>query len=281
MTYTRTLPWAAPSFVIPADVAENAAFLAHKVQEVGLCFFEARSCLMYTEKELPQSLRALPLQWHVHLPVDFDWSPRQKGGIGAANMALKLWEKVAFLRPRYAVLHPPTFVQDATALHVLLQDFLHTWHKHCSAPLLLENIEHGDVQQLSAELFGLPVQNNETRGGKNASHNVSRNAPHNISRAYGICLDVGHMLAFGQEGILQRPDLLRKVQLVHWSAPGKRDEHLPLPHFTTEQKALVKLLAQRLPAKAQHMIEVFSWQGICESVDFLQQTLESAHGEKS
>jgi len=36
---------AAPSFVLPAGVAENARFLAGKVDEVGLCFFETQSCL--------------------------------------------------------------------------------------------------------------------------------------------------------------------------------------------------------------------------------------------
>ena len=44
---------AAPSFVIPAGVAENARFLADKVDEVGLCLFETRACLSYGPQDLP------------------------------------------------------------------------------------------------------------------------------------------------------------------------------------------------------------------------------------
>ena len=64
---------AAPSFVIAANVADNAVFLAHKVDEVGLCLFETRGCLDYGPADLPASLAHLPLRWHAHLPVDLPW----------------------------------------------------------------------------------------------------------------------------------------------------------------------------------------------------------------
>ncbi len=253
-------PWpvAAPSFVIPAGVSENAEFLAHKVQEVGLCFFETRACLAYTAKDLPPHLRALPLRWHVHLPVDLDWSRSAKkggGGVHAAKTALAVWEKAAFLRPRFAVLHPPLWKESMDAegegfslerVNELLQEFLLTWQSQCKMPILLENLPKADVQKLNAELFS------QAKGG------------------YGMCLDVGHMLGFGQEGILQRADLLRRVQLVHWSAPGAYDEHLPLTQFTTQQRALMAQLAPLLPRQATHMIEVFRWEGVEASVETLR-----------
>ncbi|MDO5484253.1 MAG: hypothetical protein Q4F27_05035, partial [Desulfovibrionaceae bacterium] len=64
---------AAPSFVLPGTVAENAAFLAGKVDEVALCLFEAQACLAYTAADMPAALADLPLRWHVHLPVDLPW----------------------------------------------------------------------------------------------------------------------------------------------------------------------------------------------------------------
>ncbi len=254
----QVLPFAAPSCVIPAHVAENAEFLAHKVQEVGLCFFEAKSCLKYGEAELPASLRALPLCWHMHLPVDLPWHSGAKGGAKAAHMALAVAAKAAFLRPRFGVLHPPVArsgeALESARVPELLQDFLEVWQKESSLPVLLENIDQGDLQNFDPELFA-PKSARWPKGG------------------YGICLDVGHMLGFGQEGVLQRPDLLRRVQLVHWSAPGKRDEHLPLTRFTAREYDLVHKLVPLLPAQVTHMIEIFRWQGIEESVPVLQRLL--------
>ena len=75
---------AAPSFVLPGTVAANARFLAHKVDEVALCFFEARACLAYGPEDLPPDLADLPLRWHVHLPVDQPWPARAAGAHPAA-----------------------------------------------------------------------------------------------------------------------------------------------------------------------------------------------------
>ena len=63
----------APSFVMPANVADNARFLAGRVDEVALCLLEARSCLAYDDEDLPPALADRPLSWHVHLPVDLPW----------------------------------------------------------------------------------------------------------------------------------------------------------------------------------------------------------------
>ncbi len=262
---------AAPSCVIPAHVAENAAFLAHKVQEVGLCFFEARSCLAYTQEDLPLSLRALPLRWHMHLPVDLPWGQGRKGGEKAARLALAVAAKAAYLRPRFGVLHPPTGLKDVERVHEVLRDFLRIWQGESSLPVLLENIEGADMQDFSPDLFESPGDNGKGDKHKGAKH----------KGGYGICLDVGHMLAFGQQGILQRPDLLRRVQLLHWSAPGKRDDHLPLTQFSPEQKKLVQELVPLLPQGCTHMIEVFHWQGIAESTPVLQSILRGEHGQKS
>ena len=53
---------AAPSFVLPGNIVENVRFLAGRVEEVALCFFENAACLAYTEQDLPPDLRDLPLE---------------------------------------------------------------------------------------------------------------------------------------------------------------------------------------------------------------------------
>ena len=99
----------APSFVMPANVADNARFLAGRVDEVALCLFEARSCLAYDDEDLPPALADLPLSWHVHLPVDLPW-PRKKDAEAvrvAVELALRVFDRVAWLKPWGAVLHAP------------------------------------------------------------------------------------------------------------------------------------------------------------------------------
>ena len=102
---------AAPSWLVPGTVADNCRFLAGRVDEVGLLFFETDACLAYSTKELPENLAELPLSWHVHLPVDLPWQEPET----CADICLQLLRKVAFLRPNRAVLHPPVHA-DAQGL---------------------------------------------------------------------------------------------------------------------------------------------------------------------
>lgn len=235
---------AAPSFVIPAGVAENARFLAGKVAEVGLCLFETAACLRYGPQDLPPDLALLPLRWHAHLPVDLPW-PAKSGAAAhpsreAANAALAVLEKTAFLRPRRAVLHPPQGAPDAQRR--LLEDFARHWRRETSVPLLLENVEHSDVLCLGQDFLA--------------------------EQGIGFCLDVGHLLGYAQDNLLQST-LPEGAAMAHWSAPGERDQHLPLTALTPPQWRTAAALLARLPGNAAHMVEVFNWSGVARSLPVL------------
>lgn len=237
---------AAPSFVIPAGVAENAHFLAGKTDEAGLCLFETQACLAYGPDDLPPDLAALPLRWHAHLPVDLPW-PDSPGSAArparaAARAALGVLHRVAFLRPRCAVLHPPAGA--IAAQRRLLADFAAFWHTAVRTPLLLENVEHCDVISL----------------GDGFLQDIGA----------GLCLDVGHLLGYGQ-GRLLASELPERAALLHWSAPGERDRHLPLTALTPPQRRTAAALAARLPRAVTHLIEVFSWSGYTASLPVLAQ----------
>lgn len=238
----NTQPFAAPSCVIPGTVAENAVFLAGKVAEVGLCFFETQPCLAYGVDDLPMHLQDLPLTWHVHLPVDMPW---EAGGRAAAAIALALMGKVRYIKPWAAVLHPPHGPQAAQ----LISDFAQFWHEHSSAQLLLENIDTAPLVDMEACIS---------------------------QTGCGICLDVGHALGYGQGALLESATLLAKVALLHWSAPGQKDQHLPLSAFTPEEHEIIKQLVPRIPVQAHHMLEIFHWSGVEASAPLLQKIL---HGD--
>ncbi len=241
-----------PSFVVPGTVADNVLFLYDKVDEVGLCFFETQSCLAYAEADLPQEGAADTLRFHVHLPLDLSW-PIPSGNARAtsetARTAHAVFQKAAFLHPRCAVLHPPAgetaWQQDALAT------FASAWYALCDTPLLLENTIDASVANLGEPFL------KEMR--------------------LGFCLDTGHLLTYNQWDILNVP-LLGQTQLVHWSAPGSTlpHRHLPLRALSLEQQRILGKLAKCLPSSCVHMLEIFSWNGIVESIPLLEQILDSS-----
>ena len=236
---------AAPSCVIPGTAAQNARFLAQrahgKIQEIALCFFDTQTSLAHTEEDLPETLAALPFSWHIHLPVDLPW---HIGPEASANCALRLMRKMEMLAPRMAVLHAP----DLPARKGLLAAFANLWHARCTVPLLLENVEDCDLIDLTQFI---------------------------VDAEFGVCMDLGHMLAFGQQHIVDIPELVSRVQLAHWSAPGEADCHLPLTQLTEEEKSAAQAAAAKLPDTTTHLLEIFDWDGVEASLDLLQDLLHS------
>ncbi|WP_022655667.1 cobamide remodeling phosphodiesterase CbiR [uncultured Desulfovibrio sp.] len=236
---------AAPSFVLPGTVAENMHFLSGRVDETALCFFETRACLEYGEKDIPPVLTGLPLRCHVHLPVDLPWpsgaGATAKAEAGAvADLALAVCAKAARLSPGLAVLHPP---EGSPALkRALLRAFAFRWQTRSPVPLLLENVESSDVLELGKNFL--------------SDHGL------------GFCLDVGHLLGYAQNRLLDS-GLPETAALVHWSAPGRRDEHLPLTEFTPPQRRAAAAIMARLPRAAVHLAEIFHWPGVAASLPVL------------
>lgn len=242
---------AAPSFVIPAGVADNAQFLAGKVDEVGLCFFETRACLNYGPRDLPPELASLPLRWHTHLPVDLPWPATHSAAHPArhvAHQALAVMEKASFLQPRCAVLHPPQ--GSPQRQRKLLAGFAHHWKNRSDVPLLLENVACSDVVGLGQGFL--------------QDHGL------------GLCLDVGHLMGYGQENLLFS-SLPEQATMIHWSAPGDGDRHLPLTAFTPLQEQTAAALMARFPATAVHMVEIFNWKGLTASLPVLEALAQAHH----
>jgi len=240
---------AAPSRVIPGTTAQNIRFLHQhaggRIQEIALCFFETQPSLAYTTDDLPETLPELPFSWHVHLPVDLPW---HIGPEASANCALRLMRKVEALQPRAAVLHAP----DLPARKALLAAFADTWSARCAVPLLLENVESCDLVDIAQII---------------------------VDAECGVCLDLGHMLAYRQQNIFDHAELVSRVQLAHWSAPDGADRHLPLTRLTGEEKNSLQAAAAQLPDTTTHLLEIFDWNGVEESLALLPELLHPQPAE--
>lgn len=233
------MPWrvAAPSWVTPGTAAENCRLLARyrdRFDEVTLLCFESQGSLAYTDADLPPAPAESGLSFHVHLPSDLDWS---RGAAAPAKIILDLAIKLARLAPRVWVLHPP----DDPALLAPLAQALSAGG---IAPrdVLLENIRGNDLTHAWPEAF---------------------------RHGYSICLDLGHLLAYGQNQLLEIPRLFERVRMLHCCAPGEGGRHRSLAWLDPQGCALLLRLLARLAPDATLTIEVFDLAGCLDSYQVL------------
>ncbi|WP_319471455.1 cobamide remodeling phosphodiesterase CbiR [uncultured Pseudodesulfovibrio sp.] len=226
---------AAPSFVIPAGAAENSRFLADFFPEVCLLFFETEACLRYTEEDLPADLTNLPISWHVHLPLDLPWA----SGLDTVWKKLTgLMDKAAYLKPKAWVLHPPTEPDMLLPLAAHLRDA-----GIDPADVLLENVDESDLCAVW----------DEARSG-----------------GYSTCLDLGHIIAYGQHSVLDLPDLWDTVRMLHVYAPINGGRHTGLGHLNETGKALLRQMLTEFRGDTV-TLEVFDETEIFHSLSLLAQ----------
>lgn len=240
---------AAPSFIWPANIAENCIRLARLVPEVGLLFFETETCLNYTDEDLPPELANLGLRYHVHLPLDLPW-PAGPGETWAKVSALVA--KCAFLRPWAFVLHPP---QDdicpgqenhVTNHHVsdCFKGFVDLWNRAgLDATLLVENIRGNDL------LDAWPTIH---------------------TNGVGLCLDLGHLLAYRQETD-RIPGVWPHVAMVHLSAPGPKGEHRSLRDLDSLGRARLEGILKQVRRDCVLVLEVFNFEDFQDSLTVLHE----------
>lgn len=240
---------AAPSWVFPGSVAENAEFLSGKVQEVGLLFMESASALAYGPDDLPPALAALPLSWHVHLPSDLNWDRPDK----CAEICLALMNKAAFLKAGRAVLHPPPMrEQNIDDFMGRLKIFMLHWTKsgRKACDLLLENLPEHKLEQLF-----------QACGTLGAS----------------ACFDLAHYLLGGGTEAELPPDFTDKVRLLHLCSPapcGQKGHHHPLGALDDAGSAVGRAICRAAAPGAVFMLELFNWPGIANSLPIVNSWME-------
>lgn len=231
---------AGPSCVIPGRIPENVSFLKDLVSEIGLTFFDTRGSMEYTREDLPESPAGSGLKYHVHLPLDLEWD---RGADHVFQVVSALIQKVWFLSPDKFVLHPPAGAGD-------LGDFASLWVKNGfrSRQLLVENIKGNDLASL------WPVID-ET--------------------GLGICLDIGHLMAYHQLDILDKENILDRASLVH--VYGKEDHtgHKGLSVISRDGEMLLRQIFSGVKDKTSVLVEVFDQEDFLDSRDILIQMADS------
>lgn len=243
------LPWilAAPSCVLPADLTVNCAFLAQRFDEIALAFFETEACLAYTGRDLPGRLAQLPVSWHMHLPLDLPW---EAGAGRVAEVILCLRDRAAHLLPRQFVLHPPEAPETLAELAGLLEA-----GGLAPAQVLVENISGQDLARL------WPVI---------------------LDAGLCACLDLGHMLAHGQEAFLDLPGLFARTRMVHLNAPdpARPARHASLSQLNERGRALCgRLLAGLVPGDVV-VLELFNEDALFESLGVLRALCAPGGGDR-
>lgn len=288
---------AAPSWVRPASLAENCRFLAGRVDEAGLLFFDARSSLAYGDDDMPPELAALPLAYHVHLPLDLPW--HDPGA--AAEICHRLLKRCAFLAGEgeaetgenrageegtgrdeagrgetaqgkagvrggiRGVLHPPAKAGAKTSARGGANSAYSTKNRGADADRRLLEEFIGHFARLGGDASLLMLENTP-------ENDLSALADTMRAANMGVCLDLGHLLARGQEEALLHTGVMERVRMLHLSAPGadpERIRHLPLTALDRRGLATGRRLCREAPQDAVLMVELFSWARFEESLPVL------------
>ncbi len=234
---------AAPSWVWPGTVGENCRRLGEVFDEVGIVLFESAACMAYGEADLPSTLSELSLRYHLHMPLDLPWSD---GILGVQHIIETLIDKTAFLDPWGYVVHAPP---HAKQLDELAFCFIHKGIK--PDRVLLENTREFNPLDFWCDIRYLGLN---------------------------LCLDLGHVLLYGQEQLLELPRLWSRVKLVHLCAPGPDGRHLPLTELDAEGRRLVRLILARMSPDTVVMPEIFDPEGLADSMAELHAILTGRAG---
>jgi len=270
-------PFAVPSWVLPGDAKENILFLHGKIMEISLL------CMEPSRPAIDDFLDT-PCRWHLHLPIyvphdffqekekyhefpsvygeDIQWENPWVLAQNAedidfyAHCCVSIVKHCKKINPWVSVVHLPPQSQNAKEN---ITQFLEYWQSHLPLnTLALENVRDAAHQNYE-----------ETLSQENYKDVL-------------LCLDIAHAITYGQKSILDNNALISKVALVHWSAPypeaspyeietqyKNKDMHLPLYHLKPELTFCQNAI-NTISKDAVHVIEVFDWQGIEDSVDFFK-----------
>lgn len=159
------------------------------------------------------------------------------GDGSAATILTSLTQKISFLRPHSFVLHPP---QPGTLPQLVASnpDF---------APVLcLENTGRSDLSDLWGEIHDLGL---------------------------GVCLDLGHLVSYGQENMLCLPGIFDRIRILHVYGGESGRGHAGLDALP--DPSVLKEILQRVRPDCVLVVELFSMNKLLDSLALLRSWLDA------
>lgn len=251
------------SYVIPADLKTNVAFLAEKVDDIELVLFESHELSNLPDAATIQALRDTAarhdLTYTVHLPLDI-WTGHADSAVRqrSVDKCLRVIECTAPLAPFAYIMH---FHGDHRG--ELPSPEIIRWHEgHRRAVERMIQLVSAEV--LCVETLDYPF------------HFVE-----GIVFDYGlsICLDVGHQLLCGERPLEYLNRYLLRTRVLHLHGVEAGHDHRSLALLPG---GLLAALVNRLgsgPEKPRVLtLEIFDERALHESLACLQCLLTDAAG---
>jgi len=240
--------------VLPADVSENVGFLAERIDDIQLLFFESASQAALPHKVDVSYLKSVASEhnvtYTVHLPTDLSLgSSKQVHRDQAVEEILRVMDELAPLAPQ------------AFDLHLNIESGI-------EKVVWLENL-HKSFSDLTGRL-GLDRSRIAV---ENIDYPFSIVRPLVLEHGFSLCLDIGHALRYGEDADLLIEDIPLAKHIHFHGVEGGRDHQ----EISSTQEDLCRDLGDALVTKKYTgvlTVEVYSPGALEKSLQELSRVWE-------
>jgi sugar phosphate isomerase/epimerase len=254
--YKRMFPFnlSTTSYIYPDMIIPNVTLLAPFLDEIELVLFESEAENNLPDEEQIHALKDLSFQYgvnfNVHLPIDiFLGDEKEEVRLKGISIIRKIMERTLCLNPSVYILH-----FDLRNSNGQEETDIQSWRKRIlrSAEEIMEwGIES---RRISIETLSYPFEWIE-----------------DIITGFGFstCLDIGHMLIYGQDlrGYLEK--YLPQTSIIHLHGIENGVDHLGIDRLNGK---IVDLILSKLQNFTGILsVEVFSFGDLKNSLEVLEQ----------
>ena len=240
-----------PSYIIPADIATNVRWLRDLVDEMELILFESKELSNMPSPSDIALFRGLAaetgLRYNVHLPLDIDIASADPLVRGSS---LDTVERILDLT---LPLDPTSFI-----LHVLKDRQMDgaRWKDTVRASL---SALRAPASQFAVETLGWDLGEID-----------------DILRELGfsICIDVGHLLLYGDDVPAAFERFSGRVTMVHLHGVHGGKDHLALDRLGVDERAMISRTVRAAGYSKGLSLEVFSREDFEDSIETVKQMFD-------